>query len=51
VIEVKQSMSDAKLTKCPTCGKNDLNRLISSTSFILKGGGWYATDYGGKQES
>lgn len=51
VIEVQQSMSDAKLKKCKACGKSELVRLISSTSFVLKGGGWYATEYGGKQES
>jgi predicted nucleic acid-binding Zn ribbon protein len=32
---------------CPSCG-GALNKLISHTSFILKGTGWYATDYGRK---
>lgn len=31
--------------KCPVCG-GSADRLISNTSFILKGGGWYVTDYG-----
>ncbi|MDR2161999.1 MAG: zinc ribbon domain-containing protein [Desulfovibrio sp.] len=38
---------------CPVCGKA-ANRLISHTSFTLKGQGWYATEYGslkGKQEN
>lgn len=30
---------------CPKCG-NRAKRLISHTSFILKGSGWYVTDYG-----
>ncbi len=30
---------------CPACGC-DAPRILSPTSFILKGGGWYATEYG-----
>ncbi|MCR5561919.1 MAG: zinc ribbon domain-containing protein [Desulfovibrio sp.] len=30
---------------CPDCGTSS-PRLISETSFVLKGGGWYVTDYG-----
>ena len=30
---------------CPVCGGVS-ERLISNTSFVLKGGGWYVTDYG-----
>lgn len=30
---------------CPDCGASS-PRLISETSFVLKGGGWYVTDYG-----
>jgi putative FmdB family regulatory protein len=29
---------------CPVCG-NTAQRLISNTSFVLKGSGWYVTDY------
>lgn len=29
---------------CPVCGEK-LKSLISSTSFILKGGGWYNSGY------
>ena len=29
---------------CPVCG-GQASRLISSTSFVLKGGGWYASGY------
>ena len=29
---------------CPVCGSRT-ERLVSHTSFILKGSGWYATDY------
>jgi putative FmdB family regulatory protein len=29
---------------CPVCN-GQASRLISSTSFVLKGGGWYASGY------
>ena len=43
-VEVMQRITDKPLIKCPTC-KGTLRRLISLTSFQLKGTGWYATDY------
>ena len=30
---------------CPDCGTIS-PRIISNTSFVLEGGGWYVTDYG-----
>ena len=50
VFEVLQKFSDAPLTAHPECG-GKVERLVSASSFQLKGGGWYATDYakpGGK---
>ncbi|PKN57830.1 MAG: FmdB family transcriptional regulator [Deltaproteobacteria bacterium HGW-Deltaproteobacteria-14] len=44
-LEKLQSFSDDPLVACPACGADLLKRLISQTSFHLKGGGWYATDY------
>lgn len=36
---------------CPVCGGKS-ERLISNTSFVLKGSGWYVTDYcGGSSQS
>ncbi|HEB76673.1 MAG TPA: zinc ribbon domain-containing protein [Nitrospirae bacterium] len=43
-LEAVQKFSDAPLSTCPECG-GDLKKLISSTSFVLKGTGWYVTDY------
>lgn len=34
---------------CPIC-KGQADRIISNTSFALKGGGWYVTEYGGRKE-
>ncbi|MBA2653923.1 MAG: zinc ribbon domain-containing protein [Gammaproteobacteria bacterium] len=44
-LEILQKMSDTPLTDCPKCGKNSLEKVISSTQFQLKGTGWYATDF------
>src|SRR5262245_54833002 len=44
VFEVSQRISEAALSKCPTC-RRKVRRLISNTSFQLKGSGWYVTDY------
>jgi putative FmdB family regulatory protein len=40
-----QKFSDPVIDKCPSCG-GKASRLISQSSFILKGSGWYVTDYG-----
>lgn len=43
--EAIQRMSDAPLKLCASCGAEALQRVMSRTSFVLKGSGWYATDY------
>lgn len=45
VFEVQQKMSDAPLTACPEC-EGAVRKLMSMSSFQLKGGGWYADGYG-----
>jgi putative FmdB family regulatory protein len=42
--EVKQKITDKPLFECNSCG-GELKKLITRTSFVLKGGGWYVTDY------
>ena len=42
--EVIQKFSDKPLKFCSNC-KGRLTKLISQTSFQLKGSGWYVTDY------
>lgn len=42
--EQTQRISDPPLDRCPTC-RRKVRRLISNTSFQLKGSGWYVTDY------
>jgi len=48
--ETMQRMSDKPLTTCPTC-RRKVTKLMSSTTFHLKGSGWYVTDYARKGES
>jgi putative FmdB family regulatory protein len=42
--EEMQRITDPPLARCPKC-RRKVKRLISSTSFQLKGSGWYVTDY------
>ena len=48
--EATQRITDKPLAKCPTC-KSKVRKLISNTSFQLKGTGWYVTDYARKGKS
>lgn len=42
--EVRQRITEDPLTRCEACG-GAVRRLISPAPFILKGEGWYVTDY------
>jgi putative FmdB family regulatory protein len=48
--EVTQRITEKALVKCPTC-KSKVKKLISNTSFQLKGTGWYVTDYARKGQT
>jgi putative FmdB family regulatory protein len=48
--EAIQKFSDTPLTTCKHCA-GKLNKLISQSSFHLKGTGWYVTDYSKKKSS
>lgn len=48
--EVTQKITDKPLSRCPTC-KGKVKKLISNTSFQLKGSGWYITDYARKEKA
>jgi putative FmdB family regulatory protein len=34
-----------------SCGSSNVKKRLSNTSFVLKGTGWYATDYASKPPS
>jgi len=44
-LEALQSMNAEPLTECPECGTEQLKRVISGGGFMLKGSGFYNTDY------
>src|SRR5687767_12423526 len=44
--DVWQKISDPPPAKCDGCGaENSLSKVMSRTSFVLKGGGWYSDLY------
>jgi len=47
VFEVFQRMTENPLTACPDCA-GSVKKLVSRSSFQLKGSGWYADGYSGK---
>src|SRR5262249_11034221 len=42
--EVRQRITEPPLETCDRCG-GPVRRLLSAAPFILKGEGWYVTDY------
>jgi len=48
--EAWQKISDAPLNTCNKC-QGSLHKLVSQSSFHLKGSGWYVTDYSGKKNT
>jgi putative FmdB family regulatory protein len=44
--EVFQKISESPLEVCPRCN-GKLKKIVSQSTFHLKGSGWYVTDYGG----
>lgn len=44
ILEVLQKFSDAPLKLCEHCS-GSLHKIVSQSSFHLKGTGWYVTDY------
>ena len=53
--ETLQRISDAPLKTCPRCAEkgenNSVKKLMSASSFQLKGSGWYKTDYASSSSS
>ncbi len=43
--EVEQRITDDPVRTCPECRSRKVKRLISQTSFVLKGSGWFSDLY------
>ncbi len=50
VFEAFQKINDKPLTHCRFCNSR-VEKLISHSSFQLKGSGWYLTDYAGNKKT
>lgn len=50
VFEAFQKINDKPLTQCRFC-KSRVEKIISQSSFQLRGSGWYLTDYARGKES
>lgn len=48
--ELRQKFSDPPADRCPKCG-GTVSKIVSATSFSLKGAGWFGDGYGKKAES
>ena len=48
--EILQKVTEPPLVDCPACGKPGLQKLLTAAGFQLKGSGWYATDFKGKDK-
>jgi putative FmdB family regulatory protein len=46
IFEIQQRIADAPISVCPSCN-GEVRKLISMSSFQLKGGGWYTDGYSG----
>lgn len=46
--EAFQGITDPELKSCKFC-KGKVHKMVSLSSFSLKGSGWYVTDYKGKK--
>jgi putative FmdB family regulatory protein len=49
--EAEQRITDDPLRSCPHCRSRKVRRLISQTSFVLKGKGWYSDLYSSSKSS
>ncbi|TNE50864.1 MAG: zinc ribbon domain-containing protein [Deltaproteobacteria bacterium] len=51
VMEKIQSFSAPPPDACESCGGGPMHKLISQSSFVLKGGGWYKDGYASTSSS
>ncbi len=50
VFEEWVTSHDTSPQTCPDCGAS-APHIVSNTTFVLKGGGWYVTEYGNRKDT
>ncbi len=43
--EAVQKFSDPLLSSCTLCSAQTIRKVLSAPAFVLKGSGWYVSDY------
>jgi putative FmdB family regulatory protein len=43
--EITQKFSDPAISECSLCHAANVRKVLSTPAFVLKGSGWYVTDY------
>jgi putative FmdB family regulatory protein len=43
--EAVRKFSDPDLSVCSLCNAENIRKVLSTPAFVLKGSGWYVTDY------
>jgi putative FmdB family regulatory protein len=43
--EIVRKFSDPAISECTFCHAVNVRKLLSTPAFVLKGSGWYVTDY------
>ena len=51
IVEAIQKVNAEPLSKCPVCSTDNPRKIISHSSFQLKGGGWYKDGYASSDKS
>jgi putative FmdB family regulatory protein len=49
-VQLVRKITDDSCPPCKVCGSEDTEKLISPSAFVLKGSGWYLTDYSNKNK-
>ena len=49
--QLVRKITDDSLPQCKECGSSETEKLISPSAFVLKGSGWYLTDYSSKNKA
>ena len=43
--EIARKFSDPAISECILCHSANVRKVLSTPAFVLKGSGWYTTDY------